>query len=418
LIGSALVERLTLRHRVLLGVRSVGKARQRWPQGEIAEIDLSDAGVLARGPAVLEGADALINTIGIFREQGSQTFDAVHVKGPLVIFQAAARCGVRHIIQISALGAAPDALTAYLSSKHRADAALLQLPVRPTIVKPSLVFSPAGASTRWFAMLAALPLTPLPGDGRQLVQPVHLDDLCDAVVHLLEHSDPPVSLAAVGPEPISMKAYLTQLKRSLGFRGWLFPVPRMFAHAAAAVLSGSRRALLTRDSLLMLEAGNVADAAAFEAVLGRPARPPSRFVDPIQRRTMRDRAALDWLLPLLRYALAILWIGTGLVSLFAYPEIDSLALLARTGLEGILATLALYGAAALDLALGAALLVSRFRRVACAVQIGLVLTYTALISVFLPEYWAHPYGPVLKNLPLIAATLLLYELDGDGTADR
>jgi hypothetical protein len=31
----------------------------------------------------------------------------------------------------------------------------------------------------------------------------------------------------------------------------------------------------------------------------------------------------------------------------------------------------------------------------------------------LPEFWLHPYGPVLKNLPMLAALWLLLELERD-----
>jgi len=40
-------------------------------------------------------------------------------------------------------------------------------------------------------------------------------------------------------------------------------------------------------------------------------------------------------------------------------------------------------------------------------QIAVMLGYTAIITLRLPEYWLHPYGPVLKNLPLLAALLVL-----------
>ena len=53
----------------------------------------------------------------------------------------------------------------------------------------------------------------------------------------------------------------------------------------------------------------------------------------------------------------------------------------------------------------------RGRRWSYAAQMLLMLGYTAIITVWLPEFWWHPYGPVLKNLPLLAATWLLYRLD-------
>jgi hypothetical protein len=41
-------------------------------------------------------------------------------------------------------------------------------------------------------------------------------------------------------------------------------------------------------------------------------------------------------------------------------------------------------------------------------QLLLIAGYTLLITVFLPEYWLHPYGPISKNLPLMAAIALLW----------
>jgi hypothetical protein len=128
---------------------------------------------------------------------------------------------------------------------------------------------------------------------------------------------------------------------------------------------------------------------------------------------LRQEAVLGTWLPALRWSVALLWIWTGIVSLGLYPVAGSLALLARVGLEGVAAQVALYGAAALDLALGLATLLvpARWRGPVWAAQLLLVLGYTALITLFLPEYWLHPYGPVSKNLPLLAAIALLWALE-------
>ena len=41
----------------------------------------------------------------------------------------------------------------------------------------------------------------------------------------------------------------------------------------------------------------------------------------------------------------------------------------------------------------------------------MIAVYTLIITVFLPEQWLHPYGPVVKNLPLLAAIVLLQQLE-------
>jgi hypothetical protein len=117
------------------------------------------------------------------------------------------------------------------------------------------------------------------------------------------------------------------------------------------------------------------------------------------------------LLPVLRVSIAILWIAAGIVSAGLFPVDESLALLARAGITGKLGYVALYGAALLDLALGAATLALRRRRTLWLLQMLVILGYTAIITVALPEQWLHPYGPVVKNLPILAAILLLYSLE-------
>ncbi len=163
----------------------------------------------------------------------------------------------------------------------------------------------------------------------------------------------------------------------------------------------------------MLLAGNATLANALPELLGRPPRAPRDFVAPSQRELQRRAAVLDLWHPVLRAALAFLWIWTALVSLVLYPVADSRALLARVGLHGAPATIALYGAASLDLVLGVLTLAApgRWRRAVWLLQIALIAGYTLLLTFFLPEYWLHPYGPVSKNLPLLALIVLLWALE-------
>lgn len=60
---------------------------------------------------------------------------------------------------------------------------------------------------------------------------------------------------------------------------------------------------------------------------------------------------------------------------------------------------------------GVAAALPRTRTPAYAAQLLLVLAYTLLISIWLPAQWAHPFGPVLKNVPLLAMILFLFAMD-------
>jgi DoxX-like family len=114
---------------------------------------------------------------------------------------------------------------------------------------------------------------------------------------------------------------------------------------------------------------------------------------------------------LIRYSLAVVWIVTGILSLGIYPQEGSFALLARIGIEGIAASVALYLGSAADIVFGLMTLFVPSKNLWQA-QTLLVMIYTAVISIYLPEFWLHPFGPILKNIPFLTLLWLLYKNEG------
>jgi hypothetical protein len=235
---------------------------------------------------------------------------------------------------------------------------------------------------------------------------VHVDDLVDALVTLVEA--PPRAgkrcIALVGPQAMTLPAYLDALAAALGRTPPIvLVVPRPAAHLAAR-LGGHR--WLSSESLELLDAGAIADPGATSALLGRTPRPPLAFIDDRERTGVCLQAVLGWALPLLRLALGLVWIVTGLLSFGLYPVDASRALLAAVGVPPLLQMPMLHGAAALDLLLGVLTLAAPSRPL-WRIQAALMLFYMVVIALKLPEYWLHPFGPLLKNLPMLACLLLL-----------
>ncbi len=361
----------------------------------------------------LAGVDVVINAVGILRESRSQTFDALHARGPRTLFAACEAVGVRRVIQISALGAGPNPESGYHRSKHEADHFLSGLSLDWAIVKPSLVYGPGGSSAQLFDALATAPITPLPGHGEQLVQPVYIDDLIAAVLELAQSAVAlRCVLAVVGPTPLRMRDFLTRLRATHGLgRARLLPIPMPFMRMAARIGARLPGNLLDRETLAMLERGNVADAAPLARLLGRQPLPVESFVPWGERATRRIAAVTRWPALALRVAIAAMWLIAGAVSLGPHPVEASRTLLVSIGIPASLAPLALYGAAALDIALGIATLAPRRPRWLWSAQMLLVIAYTAIISWRLPALWLEPFGPVAKNLPILAALWLLQRLE-------
>jgi uncharacterized protein YbjT (DUF2867 family) len=360
----------------------------------------------------LAGVDIVVNAVGILREHESQTFEAVHVRAPRALFSACAAAKIK-VIQISALGADTDAASHYHKSKRKADEALLELCDSAVIVQPSLVYGPDGTSARFFTLLASLPLIPLPDQGEQPVQPMHIDDLISALVTLIEkdlyrgHRVP-----LVGSQPITLRNFLSALRQAMRLgNGFFIPVSSTVINVAARLSEALPGSLLDREVLQMLRRGNTADASVTRQLLGHAPRLVNDFITPPEADSVRLLAQLGWLIPILRLAVALVWIVTGIVSLGLYPVEQSYVLLARVGISGWMAAIVLYGAALLDLAFGFAILVCKRRQLLWIAQAAVIVLYTGIITLKLPEFWLHPFGPILKNLPLLAVTWMLYELE-------
>lgn len=221
----------------------------------------------------LAGIDAVINAVGILREHGAQTFERIHKRAPQALFTACVAAGVRRIVQISALGA-HRGTSRYFLSKRAADDYLATLPLEWTIVRPAVVFGPGGSSARMFARLAQLPLVPLPGRGEQRLQPIHIDDLTEALVRALaEPACNRVRIDLMGPQSFTLRELFCALRRTMQMGPPHFlPVPMPLVRTGARVAGLIPLSPLDAETLAMLEAGMTGDPTPTCQLLGRPPR--------------------------------------------------------------------------------------------------------------------------------------------------
>ncbi len=223
LIGGYIVAGLrSAGHEVVGCGRQTARARRRFPGVAWIESDFNRDVTPEAWTPRLADVDAVVNCAGVLQESRRQSIDAVHRAAPVALFDACLAAGVRRVVQVSALGAEPAAGTAYAASKHSADIHLAGLDVDWVVLKPSLVYAQgAYGGTALFRGLAGFPFAvPLPGDGGQMFQPVHMADLVRAVCRLVEPDAPArLALDVVGPEAMPLRDILVALGGWLGIAG-------------------------------------------------------------------------------------------------------------------------------------------------------------------------------------------------------
>lgn len=362
----------------------------------------------------LTNIDVVINAAGIIRETRQQTFSALHHDAPIALFKACEQAGVKKIIQISALGADDQAFSQYHLTKKTAYDVLTTLDLNWHIVMPSVVYGPGAKSMTFFKALSALPVVPLVNQGEQQIQPIHINDFTRAIMQLLENDKIKKQRhIMVGPEPISMKHMLQNLRHWLGLKSTLMlPIPYTLSLVFARLGGFLGGTPITHEAVKMLQCGNTASVTPFIKTFGFK---PKDFLEVLNTQPALQadtwHAGLFFIKPLLRLSIALLWIMTGLVTAFIYPTTSSYALLSQMAITGVLAPIALYSAAAVNLFLGTATLFNYRLQLVGKLQIVMILVYTLLITIGLQDYWSHPFGPVLKNIPIIVATLIMITLE-------
>ena len=218
----------------------------------------------------LQDVEVVINSVGIIAETSRQRFTALHTKAPIALFQACVTTGVKRVIQISALGADENAFTPYQVSKKVADDHLRSLPLDWFILRPSLVYGAGGKSAALFERMANLPLMiPVVGQGTQLIQPVHITDLVDAVLACLDATSTRRTIDVVGPHVVCFADWLQKLRLNAGKKranivSIPFKVMLAFSYFGHLVIP-----LLHPDNLRMLQQGNKADVQPLSELLGR-----------------------------------------------------------------------------------------------------------------------------------------------------
>jgi uncharacterized protein YbjT (DUF2867 family) len=356
----------------------------------------------------LADIDAVVNCAGVLHGSRKQSIASIHRDAPVALFKACERAGVRRVVQISAISANPEAGTAYALTKRAADDFLRASALDWVVLRPSLVHGRgARGGTALFRAMAALPLAiPIPGEGQQEFQPIHIDDLARVLALSLE-TDRLVhkTIDPVGPEVVTLATMLRDYRRWLGFEAApMFSMPPAIVRIAAAI--GTRLGATINDtSLAQMRHGNIGDYGTFTRETGIEASgwKNALATHPAQEQD-RWHARLYFARPALRYTLAILWLASGITGLLDLRG-WAVLLISQLPIRMGTALFALAVACIADMVV-AVLLLRRWRpRRLALIQVILVTGYTIMATALFPSLWLEPLGPLLKNLPILAAIL-------------
>jgi NADH dehydrogenase len=266
-LGGYVVRSLARRGwRIRVAVRRPNLAYRLRPMGDVGQIQLFQAntGVPETVEAALEGADACINLVGVLYSTPRRSFQKLHVENARDVADAAAARGISNFVQISAIGADPEAAAEYARTKGEGEVLVRRVIPEAKIVRPSVLFGPEDDFFNRFAKMSGWsPALPLIGGGKSRFQPAYVADVGEAIARCLDDaSTASKTFELGGPGVYTFKELMQILARETHRERLLVPVP--FGIASLIGLTGDITAfatpfkpMLTSDQVLLLGSDNV-----------------------------------------------------------------------------------------------------------------------------------------------------------------
>ena len=266
-VGRHLVQRLAEKGiRIRVAVRDPEAAAFLQPMGDVGQIaamrvNIRDAAAVRRA---VEGADAVVNAVGILYQFGAQRFESIHHEGARLVAEAARAEGVARFVHVSAIGADAESTSLYAATKGLGERTVAALDSATTIVRPSVIFGPEDDFfNRFGAMARLLPVLPLPGGGRTRFQPVYVGDVAEAIVRILENgATSGLSYDLGGPRVHSFRELMELVLEVTGRRRLLVPWPLAILKFQATFLQLLPVPPLTRDQVELLRYDSVCEEGA------------------------------------------------------------------------------------------------------------------------------------------------------------
>lgn len=161
--------------------------------------------------AAMQGADAVVYSVGVLNPVGKNTFEATHAEGAERVARLAAEAGIGTFVHISAIGADSASKVDYARTKGLGEAGVLTHMPGAVILRPSVVFGPEDDFFNRFAGMAVMsPVLPVVG-ADTLFQPVFVDDVAAAAEMAVLGNAAPGVYELGGPEVKSFRDLMVQM---------------------------------------------------------------------------------------------------------------------------------------------------------------------------------------------------------------
>ena len=155
---------------------------------------------------------------------------------------------------MSSLGINEAVDSKYAMSKLEGEKNILDNFPLSTILRPSLVYSvDDNFTTNMMSLLSILPFFPLYYEGKTKFTPIHVSEMADIILKIVDRNICSEVIECVGPDVITFREIIEKLLILIDKKKILIPLPTIIAKINAYLLEKLPKPLITMDQLKLLK---------------------------------------------------------------------------------------------------------------------------------------------------------------------
>jgi len=209
------------------------------------------------------GAGAVVNAVSLYVEHGSDTFHTIHVDCAGRVANEARRAGAERFVHVSGIGADAASSSSYIRSRGEGEVAVRAAFPGAVVIRPAVMFASGDAFiTLILKLLRRVPIYPMFGSGKTRLQPVHAEDVAEAIARVVSRTEAaPSTLECAGPRVYTYSEFLQSIAHEAGLKPILIPVPFGVWHGLARVAEMLPNPPIARNQIELMQIDSVASPA-------------------------------------------------------------------------------------------------------------------------------------------------------------
>jgi len=208
--------------------------------------------------SLIEKCSICINLIGILFEKRKNFFKIIHSDFPDLLSKLSAKKNIEKLIHLSSLGIEKSLDSNYAISKLEGENKIKNNFDRAVVLKPSVVYSvDDNFTTNFMTLLNRLPIMPIYYEGKTKFAPIHVTDLAQIILDVVQGKTNEQTIECIGPEILSFKEIILKLLKAIDKKKLLIPLPLAIAKMTARIFEIMPNPLITVDQLNLLKYDNI-----------------------------------------------------------------------------------------------------------------------------------------------------------------